>query len=334
MPLKDHHKATLYFELSKLSGAGFAITDATAAALDSKPSGNQRRFLEELQSGVKSGKSLSASAESSSVNLTPLEISVIRAAEEGGRIAEGFTHLARYFQTREKAARKIRAGLLYPALLLHLAIILPAMPKAIISGDFQKQATLVTITLLGIYLLLGICFITLRAAGRKASTTTAFDSILRAIPLVGRVRQQFAMTRFCEVMHIHLLAGSVPSKAIQAAAQASASGRIITVCDLTILPEVENGNPAGPALIANGGRDFPAAFARSYTTSEEAGCLDVDMQRWAGIFAEQAESAIERMASGIPKIVYLFVFILVLWQVINMANMRFDIIEKFEQGTL
>ncbi|MCH2061404.1 MAG: type II secretion system F family protein [Verrucomicrobiales bacterium] len=334
MPLKDHHKAMLYFELAKLSGAGFAITDATAAALDTKPCGNQRRFLEELQNGIEAGKNLSTAAENTSANLTSLEISVIRAAEEGGRIAEGFTHLARYFQTREKATRKIRAKLLYPALLLHLAVILPAMPKAVISGDFQRQAILVAATLFGIYLLLAIGFITLRAAGRKASRSTTIDGILRAIPLVGRVRQQFAMARFCEVMHIHILSGSGPGKAIRAAAQASASGRIMAACNLAVLPEVENGDPAGPALIANAGRDFPPAFARSYATSEEAGCLDEEMQRWSTTFTEEAERAIERMASAIPIIVYLFVFIFVAWQIINMANMRFELIEQFQQGTL
>jgi type II secretory pathway component PulF len=333
MPLKDCHKATLYYELSKLSAAGFPITGATTAALDTKPPSNQRRFLEELQSGVAAGKTLSSAAGAASANLTALEISVLKAAEEGGKIAEGFAHLARYFEMRQKAARKIRAGLLYPAVLLHLAVILPALPKAVISRNFQGQAITVAATLLGIYLLLAIGFISLRAAGRKASRSQGIDGILRTIPFVGRVRHTFALARFCEVLHIHLLSGNGPVKAIRAAAQASASGRILAASRLTILPAVESGNPAGPVLVANGGRDFPPAFARSYATSEEAGCLDEDMQRWSATFAEQAERAIERMSAGVPKLIYLLVLILVIWQIFNMANMYFEPIQQLLEHT-
>ena len=320
MPLKDRHKALLYHELSKLSKAGFAITDAAAAALDSRPPANQRLFLEELQRGVEAGKTLSGAAGAASANLTALEISILKAAEEGGKIAEGLAHLAHYFEIREKAARKIRAGLLYPALLLHLAVILPALPKAVISRDFQWQAFCVIATLLAIYLLLGSGYIALRT--------------LRKIPFVGRVRHAFALSRFCEVLHIHLLSGSGPAKAIRAAAQASASGRILASCRQHILPAIETGNPAGPVLIANGRRDFPPAFARAYSTGEESGRLDEEMQRWALTFADQAERAVDRMSAGLPKLIYLLVVILVIWQIFNMANMYFAPIEQFMDQNL
>lgn len=334
MPLKDRHKALLYHELSKLSKAGFAITSAAAAVLDSRPPANQRLFLEELQRGVEAGKTLSGAAGSASANLTPLEISVLKAAEEGGKIAEGFAHLARYFDMRQKAARKIRAGLLYPAVLLHLAVILPALPKAVISRDFQWQALCVAATLLGIYLLLGIGYITLRALGKKASRTAGADGILRKIPFAGKVRHAFALSRFCEVLHIHLLSGSGPAKAIRAAAQASASGRILAAARQRILPAIEAGNPAGPVLVANRGRDFPPAFARGYATGEESGCLDEEMQRWSVTFADQAESAIDRMSAGLPKLIYFLVLILVIWQIFNMANMYFEPLEQFMHKNL
>jgi len=334
MPLKDRHKALLYHELSKLSKAGFAITEAAAAALDSRPPANQRLFLEELQRGVEAGKTLSGAAGAASANLTALEISILKAAEEGGKIAEGLAHLAHYFEIREKAARKIRAGLLYPALLLHLAVILPALPKAVISRDFQWQAFCVIATLLAIYLLLGSGYIALRTLSKKASRSAFIDGMLRKIPFVGRVRHAFALSRFCEVLHIHLLSGSGPAKAIRAAAQASASGRILASCRQHILPAIETGNPAGPVLIANGRRDFPPAFARAYSTGEESGRLDEEMQRWALTFADQAERAVDRMSAGLPKLIYLLVVILVIWQIFNMANMYFAPIEQFMDQNL
>jgi hypothetical protein len=45
------------------------------------------------------------------------------------------------------------------------------------------------------------------------------------------------------------------------------------------------------------------------------------MQRWSITFADQAERAIERMSAGLPKLIYLLVLILVIWQIFNMANM-------------
>ena len=121
--MTDRDKAQLYRELATLSEAGFPVTKAAEAALDSPRGATERAFLSELKAGVEAGGKISEAAAGASEGLSALEISIIEAAESGGRVPEGFAHLARYFDLRAAAAKKVRAGLIYPAVLLHLAVL-------------------------------------------------------------------------------------------------------------------------------------------------------------------------------------------------------------------
>ncbi len=330
--MHDAAKAQLYHELAKLSGAGFPITQAAETALDARPPADQRRFLEGLKSGIEGGARLSGAADAAG-DISPLEVSVLRAAEEGGRIPEGFGHLARYFEMRHKAARKIRAGLVYPAVLLHLAVLLPALPKAAMSRDIGGTAIGVATTLFAAYALVCVGVLAYRRLSRSARDSRGADSLLRRIPMVGKTRHAFALSRFAEVLRIGLLSGRGPLKSLRSAADASGSGTIRDAVATEVLPEIESGHPAGPALLADRGRNFPPTFARAYATAEESGTLDTEMGRWATAFAGQAETAIDRLSAAAPKVIYFGVVILVVWQIFQLAGMYFAPIQGLMDGT-
>lgn len=326
--LKPAAKAQIYHQLATLSGAGFPITRAAGAALDARPPAAQRQFLEELKSGVEGGATLSEAAASSSASLGTLEISILRAAEEGGQVPEGFAHLARYFEMRDRAAKKIRRGLIYPTILLHLAIILPALPRAVTGADIQDVALQTLATLATAYAMVLASTLAYRELSRHASNRLSADRLLRKIPFVGKVRHAFALSRFAEVLRIQLQCGRGPLHGIRAAADASDSASLIAATERHVLPEVESGHRAGTGFIADDGKNFPGAFARGYATSEESGRIDVEMTRWAQVFADQAEAAIDRLATGAPKIIYAAVAIFVIYQVFQLAGAYFSQIQE------
>ena len=87
-----------------------------------------------------------------------------------------------------------------------------------------------------------------------------------------------------------------------------------------MLPKVESGQRAGPGFIADRGRNFPNTFARAYATAEEAGGIDDEMARWSRAFADQAETAIARLAAAAPKIIYALVAVFVIYQIFQLAG--------------
>ena len=330
--LKDRSKAELYHELGTLSKAGFPIHKAAEAALDERRPAGQRQFLEDLKRGVVEGNTLSEAAGLSEVGLTQLEVSVLKACEEGGNVPDGFHHLARYFEMRDKARRRIRRGLVYPIVLVHAAIILGSLVLALFSKNYLGGAIKAGLLLLAIYLVVGIAVTVFKGLAKQARTDPGPDRLLRKIPFIGKTRHAFALSRFAEVLRIQLVTGRGPMRGIRDAAIASGSGSLLASVKKHVLPEVENGRRAGAGFKADKGRVFPGAFARAYATAEEAGDVDDEMERWALAFAGQAEDAIEALAKGLPKLVYAVAAGFAIYVIFKMYQTYLDFILKIGEG--
>ena len=325
--LNDRDKYLIYSELAKLSEAGFPINNAAEAILDTRPPSRQVNFLNEIINGIEAKKSLTETIKSLPAKLSPLEVSLINAGEKSGKIPEIFNHLSRYFSLKNSIQKKIKAGLIYPVLLLHLGIILLALAKTAQSRDFASEAMNVFTTLIIFYLACAIFYFSFRAANRKAQRSASLDAFLNKIPIFGKVRKSFALSRFTEILRTYLISSHSVSSSILAASEASASGRILQCAKEKILPSVDAGNPVGPVL-ATEPDNFPPVFARAYITSEESGTLDVELKKWASVFTDEAESSSKKMGVIFPKIAYLLIVIIVIWQIFKMANIYFQTLEK------
>ena len=326
--LNDRDKYLLYSELAKLSEAGFPINNAAEAILDTRPPNRQANFLKEIINGIESKKSLTETINSLSSRLSPLEISLINAGEKSGKIPEIFNHLSQYFNLKHSIQKKIKAGLIYPALLLHFGIILLALAKTAQSRDFASEAMNVLTTLLIVYLIGTIFYFGFKTANRKAQRSPSLDAFLNRIPILGKVRKSFALSRFTQILRTYLISSHSVSSSILAAAEASASGRILRCTKEKILPSVDAGNPVGPVL-ASEPNNFPPVFARAYITSEESGTLDVELKKWSSVFTDEAESSSKKMGVIFPKVAYLLIVIVVIWQIFKIANIYFQTLEQF-----
>ncbi len=316
--LKTKDKAQLYHELSRLCAAGFPPIKAAGVALDAGTNAAGRRFLKALRDGVADGLTVAEAAGTSGAGITPLEVSVLNSAEEGGSLEDGFDHLAVHFEARARAASSIRVALIYPAVLIHLAVLLPALVKAVQTRDLPGAALGAAAVLAGIYLVSFLLWRLYRSLSRKARTDAGADRLLRRVPLLGKARSSGALARFAEVLRIQLRCGRGPRRGIRSAAEASDSALLARAVRKFVLPEVEAGRRAGPGFAAAGKRHFPPAFAQSYATAEEAGDVDDEMARWAIVFADDAETALRRLAGAAPKVVYVLAAAYVAWQAYRM----------------
>lgn len=311
--LNDYDKFTLYRELSKLSGAGFPIHKSIESILDTNPPKRQVDYLQQTLKGIKEKKSFSDSLQYNN-GITSLEISLISSGEKSGKIPEILSLLSNYFKLQNDSKKKIRAGLIYPIVMLHFAILLPALPRAAASRDFVGELIMALITLLVCYFILVIGIFLVRHFLKKAQHVASYDKLFNTLPLINKVRRAFALSRFTEILRIHLISSHTVSDSLKAASEASLSGQIVELISKEVLPSVNAGKLAGPCF-ASLNNIFPSTFTRSYITSEESGTLDVDLAQWSKIFSDNAESHCHRMAKVVPKIAYGFIVIIVVWQI-------------------
>jgi type II secretory pathway component PulF len=320
------HKQLFYLEMAKLLEAGFGIREAAAVLLDTKLPPAQARLLKDLNHGLESGHTITEAFAKDTSNISEIERSMIGAGERGGNLAPAFQHLADYFGMLASARQEAVKSMIYPLIVLHMGMFIGIVPTAMMKGDdFMKILGQLAVTLVVFYGIAFVIFILVRAVLRAAPGNPQIDRFLLRIPFVGKARRNMAMARFCKVYHSCVLAGISMSETAEVAASASQSG-VIREAGKKLVQTAREGGALGPQFVA--GDAFPKAFARSYSTGEEAGTLDKDLARWAKLFQTKAEASAKTLSIVIPKVLYFFILGFVAWKIIGFFNEYYHGLEQ------
>jgi type II secretory pathway component PulF len=229
MAMTDPEKATVFRELAKLLKADFHLDRSFDLLLNQNPKPALAQFLRAAQERLGSGSGVTeALRQGQQGGLNALDLALVAAGENSGRLAQSFTLLARYYESVVESARKARSAMIYPLILAHLGVILPELPAAI-AGDSLAELPLRILSRLGIlWVILFLVFRGWKALSKSAETSPATDRLLSRLPLLGPMRQHWALARFTQVAHSALLAALRPQEWIRLAGEASGSGQFQT----------------------------------------------------------------------------------------------------------
>lgn len=315
MHLTAADKASLYRELAKLIGADFHLDRAVDLLADQNPPPARRAFLEGLRRGLARGDGMAKAMEQENgAMVTGMEIALVSAGETSGRLAQPFEHLARYFAAVDSGVRQARGAMIYPLILLHFGILLPALPAMIANDGRSHPLVSVAVRLVVMWLLVVVVWRVWRGLSRAAVTSAAADRFLNRTPLIGAARRHWALARFTQVFHAGLLAAMNMSRVTRLAGEASQSGVMLDGAE-SAAARIDTGAALAPSLRTSGA--FPRVFVDSIATAEEAGSLDREMARWAAAETELAGESMQRVATWLPKIGYALVALYVAWQIIT-----------------
>lgn len=318
MSLSNADRNELYSELSQLIGAGFPIGQAVQTLLDHELPASQQRVVTRLDRALRAGKDLATALEEALGKQTEeLDIALVRAGQEGGRLPESLDALARHYQRRHQTTRTIRSQLIYPAALLHLGLLLPTLPKIIAKPDLAPLLTALA-TLVGLWVLLLAGYLVLRQLNHTATSGALADTFLNRIPFYGKMRKNGALSRFTAVLGFFLTAGQTVSASLRAAGRGSGSGLLLSTSGGAASDIERQGSTLGDAIAGRPG--IPKALLRGIRTAEARGGLDTEMERWSKLYAEATEDAARSFGAWVPRIVYFIIVVVVAWQIIQTAT--------------
>jgi len=130
--LTAHARSRLFAQLATLERSGIPPARAfTLIGSDLPPSA--RRELVQTAAALAQGMSIAEAGEKSGVWL-PWEARAIHAAAAGGRLEGLFTHLSTYYARRFKLFGRIKSRLIFPLLILLLALLVAPFP-ALFQGE-------------------------------------------------------------------------------------------------------------------------------------------------------------------------------------------------------
>lgn len=311
MRLSLRDKAGFYQHTAQLLRSGTSLPQALER-LASTAGGSLRGFLRQLSAALARGDTLSEALARMSA-ISEMERSAVAALERTGRMEDGLQQLANYFEALNRARGEIIRRSAYPVFILHLGVLLMNLPVIFTAGapEYLKRTGTLLLCFYGAAAILALLIPLLRDAG---SRDPGIDGILRAIPLVGKIRRAFALSRFCSAYDMQLNAGVNVMDSLQAAARASRSGMVYAAVK-GALPAVRSGERVGPLLAKY--RAFPREMKQSLVVAEDTGSLDSELPRLAEEYQREGLIRLGTFSEWMPRLIYLGVVGFLAWNIIS-----------------
>ena len=285
--------------LSSLLAAGVPLSRALVILMKEASSPVAHAKWKEIHDHVVDGKSLAEAMAKSPETFPRVYIAMVEAGETGGFLDVVLAQIAD-FQAREKEMKsKVMTALLYPIILLGLALAVLVFLLVFFIPKFQgvfssfgaklpllTQMIVSTSEVIRSY---GLLFLLALAIGGYMLRTwfvseqgrrTWEGQILRA-PVVGPLVAQFAMSRFCRMLGT-LLGAGVPLINALNVARRSIGNQVLVDAVANSIERVKEGKQLGPSL-----GDCRTLFAGSVlemiSVAEESGRLDQELVRIANV---------------------------------------------------
>ncbi len=315
MSLSLRQKQSFYHSLAQLIRNGVPFPKALEK-LASTTRGDARRLVDAARKSLANGRTVGEAFAAQRSTVTPLESSVLSAVEKSGQLDRGLSELSKYFGALAQARATIIKRLTYPIFLLHFGILVLAAPTFVLKSahEFFRQ---VGSTFIFIYAAVAIVAMLTPLLRDLGAGSGFVDRFVNAIPLIGKVRRAFALSRFCTVYGLQLDAGVNVIDALIAAGRSSRSGSIRAAVDAAV-PQVRGGAQVGPLLATSGA--FPEEMMQAIIVGEETGKLDEELSRLAAESRQEALDRLETLADWLPKLLYIAIVVYMGWRILGVIQ--------------
>ena len=309
--------------LSSLLAAGVPLSRALVILHKEASSPEAGAKWKEIHDLVIDGMSLADAMAKSPETFPRVYVAMVQAGETGGFLDLVLAQIAD-FQAREKDLRgKVLTAMLYPAILLVLALgvviflLVFFIPKfqAIFSGFGASLPVLTEMIIAtshalrsyGLFVLGGLVGVgmSLRTWFNSEKGRRAWEGMILRAPVVGPLVAQFAMARFCRMLGT-LLGASVPLVQALNVARKSIGNQILVDAVSESITRVSEGGQLGQSL-ANCRNLFPGSVLEMVAVAEESGKLDVELVRIAVV----TEADLDRnLKTGVALLEPLMLFLI------------------------
>ena len=315
--MSDRALAELYQKFAAMLDTGM-VPARCLTVLTSQYTGGTRRALSAMHANIDGGSTLTEAAAAQPTIFPPIHV---RLLEIGERSASTITIMRRLAESLEHA-RQVRTAfitrMIYPLLLLHAAIVIPALVKWLTPGGGIGAAVGYLLTaLLPLYAIIGFLWFGIRALRRIDAFCVLMDTAVVNLPVIGRLLANIAIARFVHTLELLYTAGVGMREGVSLAAQSTGNawvGKRLQLANAYL----DEGDDVAVALAATG--VFSATMQGMILTGVETGRLDEMLQKVGDQAQHDAVTSITRLAIIVPMVLYLAIVIAVAMLIFSMFH--------------
>ena len=296
-------------ELAVLLRAGLPLDRALKVLIDMAAQPQMNELLNDLLRSVKGGKALSQAMQPYQQVFGTFYLSMVRAGEASGHLAQVLNRLVEYLETAKENRDTVISALIYPAILAVVSVLsivimlgfvvpqfetlfddmgdaLPMVTQMVISSaDFIKSYGLIVLVLL----VASVAYL------RKWSSTEKGKISLHRrmlnLPLAGGIIFEFEVSKFARTVGTLIGNGVSLLKAISIAI-GTVDNKVIKNALEVLPPAVKAGRRMSVALEET--NMFTPMVIQMIRVGEESGSLDQMMLELATVFDSHVQSGVKR----------------------------------------
>jgi type IV pilus assembly protein PilC len=308
-------------ELATLLKAGMPLVQSLDLLKRRVTSPAFRQVLDDVHEKVRSGTALSDAFAAHGSLFPSVYTASLLAGERSGNLDAVLRRFVEYTKIIATVKRKTVSALVYPAILVSLAIVLVSIivlkvvpAFADFYGTFGAQLPLSTRIILAISAFLRSQFVLILAAVgiaivatlswvRQPGQQARFDHLLLRLPMLGQVARKFATSQMARTLAT-LLGGGLPLvNALDIAARSVGNRYMAAQLDIVSL-RVREGQSFAAALEAR--HVFPEVAVKMAEVGESTGALQEMLNTVADFYDEEIATTMERFITLVEPVLLVF----------------------------
>lgn len=291
-------------ELEALVRAGLPVMACLDILIERRKNPVLKKSLQEVRVAVRGGASLSEAFEAQGDLYPRIYSSSLASGERSGEIAGVLRRYIKYNKTMLALRKKVGNALVYPAVILLLAVALMGLMFYFVLPNFQDffedfdaELPLITKVLLGIsefftghiLLILGSLFGLLVFASYFKSTSAGrlrIDAIKLRLPFFGRIIQKYCVSRFSRTLGT-LVSGGIPLVASIEISAEAVGNQVFQRQLNSVATKVREGETLWASLEGTG--LFQDIVLEMVKVGESTGSLDEMLENISNFFDEEID---------------------------------------------
>ena len=313
-------------QLATLIDAGIPLVQALGILSEQIENENLKHVVIIIRQDIEAGASFSDALSKHPAVFSELFINMTRAGEASGMLDEVLDRLAIYLEKSAALTRKIRSSLVYPAVVVSMAILITAFLLIRVVPTFKGifdvlggTLPLPTRILIGASDLLRKGFLLLAGAliflgfmlKRYISTDKGrynFDARKLKLVVLGPLFRKVALAKFSRTFSTLVKSGVSVLSALDIVAKTSGN-KVIEETLLSARNAVRDGEPIAQPLSKSG--VFPPLVYHMISVGEQTGQLEKMLSKIADFYDDQVDAAVAGLTSMIEPLVIAFLGVVI-----------------------
>lgn len=311
--IKPMDKITFARNISGMLEAGLSLSRALGVIERQTQNKKLKNVYKNLNNNINGGKTFHESLEMEPKVFSTLFVSMVKAGEEGGTLAESLKHLASQMEKTYLIQKKVKGAMMYPSVILGVMLIIGVLMMVMVVpnlaktfADLNTDLPLSTKVIIGLsdfasnhYILLLLILAALGTGFYYAMKTTwgkkAFDFASIRIPIVGTIIKESNSARTARTLSSLLSSGVDLVTSVRITGEVMQNSYYKNVLQRTE-KIVEKGEPISTVFVQEE-KLYPIFVGEMMSVGEETGKLASMLMGVASFYENEVEQKTKDMST-------------------------------------